>query len=312
MKIILLIAFLGLGYSTYGGYIDYHNAVNEGEFHMYEGNYDLAISNFEMAFEMVNLPYARDFYLASKCYAQMNEPDLMYSYLEKSIFNGLNIDFVLTDSLWFTDFIFENEFKNALLIKPKSLEKISTKDSIYHEQLHLLYDELKHYSSAYMDNIISGDRDSLKLDSIRQLEQSFLLKNHDNFINLFSNHGIPIHPTALSHFETLCFQFVQFQDDNEIIELLRQALDQGKIKPIFFARLIEGQFLKLSKSKDRDYQYGLRSNTIEAKNLGKIQNQRKSIGLSIYFAFSPNYEKNYKPEPISENFKTTTISSSSN
>ena len=294
---------------SWAGYIAYYNMVNEGEYHMYEGNYELAIANFESAFELVDQPFARDYYLASKCFSQINDEEKMYFYLEQALSNGLKSNFILSDSLWFTSFRFDDRFKTSLNKHYEVKENVIL-DTNYNNILSDLYFETDSLYRHWMISVFKKDTGESANETRRKAKQDFdtyIEKNYDYFKTQILSRELPQNRNGLVTYRALCGYFLDETscEYENLVDSLKIKLDQGLIKPISFASFAERmEPFGLSK-------YGLYSNSIDPARLDEILENRKAIGLSIYYSYSPNYYKNYSPEPISNNFIKPKIKSRS-
>ena len=310
MRVCFIFCFLLLSSNAFSGYINYFNAVNEGEYHMYQGNYELAIANFNHAFDIVGQPFARDYYLAAKCYSQLNQPSEMYHFLEKAVTGGLDQDFIISDSLWFTDFRFEPKFKSLEApVNNKQTEPVNY-DSLYYQVLKRALNDTDSMQRQWIKTIVKDRGDTTAIANARANHKAFVINNHDSIVELIISKGI-------SNFSEL--QNVQLQlldtyvniyefDDQKAVDYLFTQLDDGIITPVQFA-IIAGRG---SIDDHPDYFYGIHANSILPDQLDLVIKNRKQIGLSIYYARSPNYTDNIAPFPVSEHFKISRESKSSN
>jgi tetratricopeptide (TPR) repeat protein len=298
-KFILLFLLLASRYS-FAGYIDYYNSINEAEYHMYEGQYDLAISNFNLAFELVDNPKARDYFLAAKCFAQLHQEHEMLAHLEFAIKGGLSKSFIEADSLWFTNYRLSKAYKEVL--KTDSNETPAFKNgysSSAFEQIENMYDFSKviAYYKAYnqRDNFPSEYETFMK--SYKPYRDS-LISLITDFILYYS---IPTEPKKTKSLVSLCARFLARDNPkiDSIQSMLYKRLDQGDITPIDYAIIFERMPLKIDEINFESKRiYGTVQHSIPENQFEEILENRKSIGLSTYFISAPNYYMNYKPTPI--------------
>jgi len=310
----MLTIFLFVSINLTAGYIDYYNAVNEGEYHMYEGQYDLAIANFSEAFSLVEFPNARDYYLVSKCYSQLNVEPEMLLHLELAIKGGLNKSYIEADSLWFTNFRFSDSFKTLLKIKPEKNDIQEDKKS------KLAFKSLK--KGLNRTRTIQYYRLYEKRDSLADQYDSFLKKYLPycdsmtaSLTDYLFNHSLPTDTKDMNTLIVLCqlFLYSELPEIDSIESILLGHLDNGVLTPIEFGKIFEWMPLKRpDPERQSNYIYGLSMNTVQAKDLKRIIEKRQQIGLSRYFFLGPNYQSNYKPQPIELIIKSTVPSQSSN
>ncbi|PZE16498.1 hypothetical protein DNU06_13205 [Putridiphycobacter roseus] len=267
---------------------------------MYEGNYELAINNFEMAFELVDQAKARDYYLTSKCYAQLNKEDLMYHFLEAALRNGLDKNFVISDSLWFTSFSNSSTFKEVLQIAPLTSpveidktgeEALLAIDKMFEIEIMFAYykaerqkDSLPDAYKIYFNNY-TAYRDSMQ----------------KHLVYYYLNYSIPTtKPLQLKLKRlTLFLMDKSVPEMDQINDILIESIDQGVLYPYYVAFLIDN--LGPNSLKPFRYSnqlYGTTENSVPKTNFNEILDNRKAVGLSTYYYDAPSYVKNYKPTPI--------------
>jgi len=314
MKLFFVCLFFSL--STYASYIDYYKHINEAEYQMYQGNYDFAIANFKMGFNEVEKPFARDLYYTARCYAQLRNDTELYLSLEQALKNGLSKHQITKDSLWFTDYRFTDKFIDLLKVDyPKS----QITDPIYDKQVEAIWTELMFYSYNKVDSVkqIFGE-DSEEFISYKKLNLQAHQKNSKAFFQLIINNDIPnlmrmrdntiLHNSdkrISSNIRYVMFMlfFNYLNEDVKEIDLvlnkLQKGLVDGKIPPIFYARIIDLYLISVKKSN----KYGLEFDSIHQKDLQQIIINRREIGVSSYYASSPSYQKYFLDFDISYNVK---------
>ncbi len=312
MKVILPCLCLLISFVTQAGYIDYYNTINEGEYHMYEGNYELAVTNFEMAFEMVDSPLARDLFFASKCYSQLNERNKMYTYLERSLSQGLDTLRLDWDSLWFTNFKYETRYKNLIrdFYKPRNNWETNDLCNTALKQLRDEYDPYYFWPEAYPKSDTSTTKDSLIFVDERA---AYMLKMERLLVDIFMTYGIPKQKEGQKIIKNYCWWLIQsgIPEYDTIVYLFDEALETGIISPLYYAKIWNFSYTLNGKTFESNWQnkYGL--SPFKPEKLDEIIENRQSIGLSIYYDAAPDYVKGYKPEPISNRFIKPKIESTS-
>ena len=275
-------------------YIKYYNFVNEGEFHMYEGNYELAINNFEMAFEIVPRPKGRDYFCMAKCQSQIVELEKSLHFLFLAKKAGCTNDFIISDSLWFTHIYESHAFKEMLLInhsiEEDSLTNLKLQTLLSMEDRKMIFYKFQRekVSDTLSEAYLKNENDyQVYLDKYVNALSDFILtcnwpisniksRNISLLCRLYLNSDLPIY--------------------DSIVSSLYKQLESGYITPYDFALILE-------KKDPSNVQYGLALNSIPKNKLSEIQENRKLIGLSTYYSEAPNYNTNYKPSPIISNLR---------
>ena len=272
---------------------------------MYQGHYDLALLNFDLAFETVEHPKARDLYLASKCYSQINDEVQMFYYLESSVRAGLDKLFIQADSLWFGNYIFTNTYKDILKIRSDITDNNQNKDaetafkSLEH---HFKVMKVLKFYQAY------ETRDSL-VEKYNSALKKFIPYSDSmtaEIINYYYKYPLPIEQKKLRTLIVMTKMFLtaDLPEIDSLRSILFQHLDNGNITPYNFSVIFERLSLNnLEPDVYTSRQYGIMENSIPYKDYEQILENRKSVGLSIYYIIAPNYINNYVPQPISEIIK---------
>lgn len=287
----------------HAGYIDYYKLVNEGEYQMYEGHYELAISNFEVAFDLVNQPKARDYFLVSKCFAQLNNHIEVYHYLQLAVENNLNKEYIIADSLWFTNQAYSSEFKTILKLKP-IVKKPKEDSSIAFNRLKEDF-KLNHIIQFYK---YTDKKDTTSKDYLKFMEK--YIPYRDSFklelIQFCLNDMLPSTTKELNRLHFFCLHFLH-QDLTEydaIKNRFKGFINSGEITPMFYAetfdRIVKHQSNNIKNTKS---EFGIFEASIKQTDLMKTIEKRLSIGLSQYYYDAPNYGKNYKPISISKSIR---------
>lgn len=302
----LFLVFISTSLSAKAGYIDYYNAVNEGEYHLFEGQYDMAIANFNMAFTMVPKPKARDYYLATKCYSQLNLETEMLAHLELAVLGGLDKDFIIADSLWFTNYRHTMAFKTIEELDPvqiglpenkaaeKAYKALKKKVSLIKVmKFYRLYDTKDSLAEPYNAYLV-------KYQPYQDSMQKMLL-------NFYFDHPMPTAPDKLNFLQLVCMTFLT-HDMPELEKLEKyfiQEIDKGTITPLYFASIFDNPFNEQEKKLQYlPSNYGMEEAVIPPNEVDKILAKRKAIGLSIYYQYAPNYSQNHKPNLIADMIRT--------
>ena len=295
-------------------YIDYYNQVNEGEYQLYLGHYGLAIANFEQAFSHVDQPKPRDLFLKAKCHSQLLHEDEMYELLETALSSGLDSMYLIGDSLWFDEYRFTKRFKHLIqnFYKPKFYPAITLN---YRQTLDTLILDLNsvHFRELIKQALFIRDSSVTIQDSIKTLYEEYILNKGNQLIKTVLANPIPTNPKDLKDIIELSYSFLRPKCNryNVLMSFFLKALEDGQLTPIQYAEISEftQNYFDFSSENAR---YGLINNSIELSHLDTILKNRRSIGMSTYYALSPDYKHHYRPDPISDYFVAPRTSESSN
>ncbi len=267
---------------------------------MYQGNYNLAIVNFEIGFEQVDKPHARDFYYTARCYSQLQEVEYMYNYLEKSLSAGFPLKHIITDSLWFTNYRYETRYRTIL--ERDFFIPTHSQDTSLINILNTIWKNTPDYSEV--DSIKTyfktsdieyktffKKRDSI-LDSNQKLYEEAILQN--NLASLINSDVNLISKLSFMYLSTDSKQY------DLIIRKFYNALTDGKVSPSFYANIID----RSRQFSGKPILYGLNLNSINEEDFEFIVENRKKIGLSTYYATAPVYRSIYEQPDITYNFIT--------
>ncbi|MFK8045237.1 MAG: hypothetical protein AB8B72_07065 [Crocinitomicaceae bacterium] len=298
-NLIFAISFV-ISLNLNAGYIDYYNAVNEGEYHMYEGQYDLAIANFTRAFILVDQPKSRDFFLAAKCYSQIGNEKEMYKYLELAVLGGLDKSFIEADSLWFTNYRFSDGYISTMKLEPSKVEKIKDKDSeeAFHalEKNFKMFKVLKYYKAYHKRDSFPDDY-QLKLETYIPYNDSMT----NQLVDFYCNYSFPSKNEDIRLLIVMSTMFLSADLPyyNSLKMIFKSNIDKGIVTPSHYMNLFENfQLQKLNPYQRVDKTFGTAENSIAKEDFEQILKNRKEIGMSTYYVSAPNYFKNYKPVPI--------------
>lgn len=288
MRIVILQLFLISSQWLFGNFITYYNHINEGEYLMYEGHYEMAVVNFEMAFEIVDQPKARDYFCISKCYSQLKREDKTYQYLDSAVKNGYNKTYILSDSLWYNDYFKSNTY-NSIMAFEDTAEIVYSGSEIICEKLDNSIDYKK--NREFIQFYFKGDTNSQEFidfivpynqyyDSIQKIIIQYCL-NNEFPQNRNIQDGLIYMVTTYTNNE--------LKEYDAIKKWIFSALEKGVITPIQYKTFAERSgFMYYNFNSDYS-----NYSTLEQKLIN-----RKEIGMSTYFVNSPNYSNNYLPEPI--------------
>ncbi|MFK8037319.1 MAG: hypothetical protein AB8B74_03430 [Crocinitomicaceae bacterium] len=300
---ILAILFILFSSIANAGYIQYYKLVNEGEYQMYEGHYQLASTNFEMAFNLVESPKPRDYYLNAKCYTQLNDDNMVFKYLKLSVENGLDKNFIIDDSLWFTNQMHSQEFKSILAINSffKKQIKEKSEDFVRLSKDFKMNDIIKYYK--YADKKDSTSENYLKfMAKYLPYQDSFRIE----LIKFCLNGQLPYNKKDLGrlHFYCIHFFYPNMPELSNIKKRFIDLIDKGFLSPMYYATTFD----KVPIRQNTMYpaiksEFGITEESVNQADLTQIIENRISIGLSQYYYDAPNYRKNYKPISINKSIK---------
>lgn len=267
---------------------------------MYEGLYELAISNFNLAFTLIDQPKARDFFLAAKCYSQLNKVPEMLTHLELAVRGGLDKSFIASDSLWFSDYLFSKDYKSILRIHPETINASVDKEA---EAAFTSLDKKFKLSNIIQYYKSYDKRDSLP-NAYNTSLQSFMPYSDSmtaQLVYYYYHHPFPSDQKKRRKFILMSKLFLS--TDLACIDGLKSIfinnIDIGTATPNDFSKVFDRLLLKTTEPDQMtDRLYGMVENSIPEADFEMIVQNRKDIGLSTYYILAPNYTKNYKPRPI--------------
>jgi len=312
MKTVFLIIIFNCSLS-YANFIDYYAYINEAEYHMNQGNYDVALINFTSGFNEVEKAHARDYYFAARCCAQLRQDEQLFFFLKEALKTGLQKQQIVTDSLWFTDYRFTNEFIDIT----ESAYSFPTSDSLYIDKLQKLGTKLFNNTFSDLDSIKNAfGEHSTEFKNYQNLLSKNRAEVSQEFFTFFLNNDLPnlfgneffIIDTKTKIGSKLKYEFLKFffwlfnADANNkqlVLDKLHLGLTSGKIPPVMYALIID-RYLKLS---GEPIKYGVAYQSIIPKSLPQITENRRSIGVSTYYAASPNYDKYILDSDITYNYR---------
>lgn len=230
----LIVLFISC-YSFSQGYIDYHNACNEGAELIEQAHFQEAKTKLDFAIKSVEKPLAIDYFNLAKCYSQLNEKDSTLHYLELSLkTNFLTKKLCSLHYLWFEPILgsakwhqlldsnyyqYDEPISNEQRLLLKTIDTLLVLDQQY---IKIQTDSISVYypNDTILYNLYS--------DSIR-MNQDFIQNSLDSIIEKYGWPGEKVNKQlTMSSLLLIHVTDEWFQKNNEI---LIEQIDLGNLHP---------------------------------------------------------------------------------
>lgn len=289
--LLVLVQHMALAQETPDYTQVYHPVINEAELLVVDKAYGKALDAYQQAFEAVPSPFARDYYNAAICALQLGERKKTFNYLEKLVQKGVSLEYLerqpVLDSLRDT-----RQWRKFAKKYPKRRDKYEQE---LNKELRANLDEL-YARDQYFRQAKGGWR--VHGDTIRKIEEA----NTKLLLGWIEEHGYPgedligVADTLelLPRFTIVIVRQTQARKGHDFTEVLKQAVQQGRIAPQVAAYLLDQQagtdkygarvFAKINCSKcANDEKLSSLSNymttKISRKEEEQVDKRRKELGL---------------------------------
>lgn len=276
----IIILLLCIEISQAQSRISYLNRANQAEFEFLNKNIFVAnkiLKRLNIEYKHLN---TKDYFYLGITYYLLNDTLRGYDFLEMFVFNFGTPSLYLDDLRSLYPELFISKFQENKLDSLVRRRKIIFQDSIiYSNNRKSIIDSINSYVEKDRANRPNGDLQDIEKDKNNQL----------GFLSYLKKNGIP-NPYLFGDDYTTILLHVEAR---EVLEKYKpfifQALKDGSATPFDYAILIDREIATLGKTK-----YGSRQIKPATNEIKVIQNNRKKIGMSIYFNGSNLYPRTSK------------------
>lgn len=216
----------------------YYPTVHEAELLVLAKEYSAALDKYTHAFKAVPEPFARDYYNAAVCATLSENYKQTFEYLDQLVLKGVELPFIRKQEV-FKPLHDTKDWEKFLKSYPKRREKYKRRANLdVRADLEELYARDRYYRFAK-----GGLR--VYADTLRKIEN----ENVDILLRTIQKHGFPgekligVGDTIeqLPSFSIVIARQTRAKKGFDFSEILKEAVQQGKLSPQAAAYLLETQ-----------------------------------------------------------------------
>lgn len=216
----------------------YHPLIDKAELEIVEQDFADALQLYEKAFAAVPEPFAIDYYNAAISALLADEQKQVFDYLEKLALKGVSLEYLEAQDV-FAELHETDEWKKFRKSYGKHRRKFKHRANLdLRADLDELYAKDQYFRQAEKSI-------SVHADTIRKIEDN----NVDFLLNVIEEHGYPgealigVADTLeqLPRFSIVIQRQTKAMDGYDFSSILKDAVQQGRIRPQAAAYLIEQQ-----------------------------------------------------------------------
>lgn len=275
LKYFILLLFFSHKINAQKNYIEYFNKINEAEYQYSLGNYKSALLYFDFALKN-NKILRRDVYTYAELLCINNKVKRAKAILLQFAKLGYNRDILFYKNPNFEAIKNDSNFIKQIYIESEGKHIVDIKLSKFVDSINHIEDSLRNTITTFFPKYEDGVGWQ-KFYTLYPYYKEF----HEYFMNYCRKNGYPSYIKSGTDLARLLLVHISTEYSLELEKIMYRQLCNGEVLPIEYANLVDKPSFFSDSAQNCKY-YVLKQ-CKNPQNWDEIINNRKDIGLSVYF-----------------------------